>query len=47
MNISIKKFKVKKNLSVPLLLDVEICEGCDSQQNNERKAKRIYKIPTS
>ena len=42
MNISIKTFKVKKNLSVPLLLDVEICEGFDSQQNNERKARRIY-----
>ena len=42
MNISIKKIKVEKNLSVPLLLDVEICEGFDSQQNNEKKARRIY-----
>ena len=41
MNITIKNFTVKKNLSAPLLLDVEIWEGCDSQQNNERKARRI------
>ena len=47
MNTSIKNFKVKKNLSVPPLLDVDICEGCDFQQNNERKARRIYKILTS
>ena len=46
MNTSIKIFKVKKNLSVPPLLYVDICEGYDFQQNNERKARRIHKIPT-